>query len=166
MTIYLDLDGVLANFDKRAMGILNECHYRYDFIHGGDALWSRLHGTKDFFAGMEKMPRACLLIKALQGADGKLRSDAVVLTALPSTGAEDTDRQKREWCENHLGEEVVVVTCKTKEKPLYCQPGDILIDDRTVNREAWEAAGGYFIWHKDAEMDTTLAILRTLKVIA
>ncbi|RVJ51449.1 hypothetical protein CN175_15875 [Sinorhizobium meliloti] len=158
VTIYLDLDGVLADFDKRACEVLNgECHYRYDFIHGGDALWARLNAVPDFFRSFDKMPDADVLWDAVR------HLDPVILTALPKTNPGVVDWQKREWVEENLGQRVRVTTCETHDKPLYCKPGDILIDDRSVNKARWEAAGGIFILHNRAVF--TVAKLRQLGII-
>lgn len=144
-TIFLDLDGVLADFDKRACEVLNgECHYRYDFIHGGDALWAQLNAVPDFFASFQMMPDAQDLWEAV--AD----KDPIILTALPTTNARHVDKQKREWVARHLGPSVEVITCPTKDKPLFCNPGDVLVDDRSVNKALWERNGGTFILHTKA----------------
>jgi len=74
----------------------------------------------------------------------------VILTALPKSDAADVDKQKRAWVAENLGPEVKVITCTTREKPLYCLPGDVLVDDRTVNKVNWELAGGVFIHHTSA----------------
>ncbi|MGH0299320.1 5' nucleotidase, NT5C type [Sinorhizobium meliloti] len=158
MTIYLDLDGVLADFDKRACEVLNgECHYRYDFIHGGDALWASLNAVPDFFRSFDPMPDAHVLWDAVK------HLDPVILTALPKTNAGVVDDQKRRWVAAHFGIHVRVITCETKDKPLHCKPGDILIDDRSVNLNRWNKKGGTFILHSRATF--TVAKLKQLGVI-
>jgi hypothetical protein len=87
----------------------------------------------------------------------------VILTALPKTGAETVDEQKRAWVAWKFGSYVPVITCKTVEKPNYCKPGDILIDDRAVNRDAWIAKGGTYIIHTTAER--TIGTLKALGII-
>lgn len=156
--IFLDLEGVLADFDKRACEVLNgECHYRYDFIHGGDALWSRLNGSFDFFASFDPMPDAFTLWDAVK------HLDPVILTALPKTNAFSVDEQKRRWVGEHLGYHVRVITCETLDKPKYATGGSILVDDRSVNKAKWEAAGGTFILHTRAVF--TIAKLKELGAI-
>lgn len=158
MTVYLDLDGVLADFDKRACEVLNgECHYRYDFIHGGDALWARLNAVPDFFRSFGLMPDA----EALWGAVKHL--NPVILTALPKTNPHVVDAQKRLWVAEHFGRDVGVITCETKDKPKFCEPGDILIDDRSVNKTRWDKRGGTFILHSKAIF--TIAKLKQLGII-
>lgn len=140
-TIFLDLDGVLANFDKAAGQIVGGDHYRYTFIYGDPVLWVRLHSDPNFFLNMEMMPGAKLLLKSI-GQPFK------VLTALPKTNSAEVDRQKRAWVAAHVCPNAPVITCFSKDKPDYCQPGDILIDDRAINMAEWVAKGGRFILHE------------------
>jgi hypothetical protein len=77
-------------------------------------------------------------------------SSVAILTALPKADAERVDKQKRRWVANRLDYKARVITCLTKDKPNYCKPGDVLIDDRTINRKAWQDAGGVFIHHTSA----------------
>lgn len=141
--IYLDLDGVLANFDKAAEEACGTDNiYKFEFVHGPEEFWKRCHASPTFFLDMEMMPGAELLLRATEGMD------RTVLTALPSTGAASVDQQKRSWVQMHLGYGTPVITCQTKDKPNYCQPGDLLIDDRAINRKRWLDRGGQFILHK------------------
>ena len=61
-----------------------------------------------------------------------------------------TEEQKREWVKKHIGNEVFVNCCLSKDKPRYCAKGDILIDDFEPNIREWEKAGGIGILHKNA----------------
>lgn len=144
-TIYLDMDGVLANFDKTAEKILGTSNiYKYDFIWGPEHFWREINKHADFFLSLELMPDAAELYNAVRHLKPK------VLTALPKTNPERVRSQKEAWIEMQFGEELPVITCKTHEKPDYCKPGDILIDDRAVNKPAWSERGGRYIVHRSA----------------
>jgi hypothetical protein len=146
--LYLDMDGVLANFDKRAEAILGTNNiYKYEFIWGPEKFWTEINKHEDFFLSLELMPDAYELYTAVY------HLDPVILTALPKTGAERVRSQKEAWVELNLsinGKVPKVIACKTHEKPLYCLPEDVLIDDRAVNRDAWRKAGGHYIVHRNA----------------
>lgn len=158
MKIYVDLDGVLADFDSAAQKMLNtDNHYKYDFIWGPEAYWKRLHANGDFFAQLEPMPDAYELWDAVSPFK------PVILTALPKTEGERVDRQKRKWVHDYINIDAEVITCATKDKPKFCKPGDILIDDRAVNLEAWKSKGGIYIIHTDAAR--TIGTLKALGVI-
>jgi hypothetical protein len=142
--IYLDLDGVLANFDKRASEVVGMDHYRFSFIHGQKEFWRRLSACGDFFGSLELMPDARQLLQAVEG------HDVSILTALPSTDKDLVEEQKREWVAKHISPDMHVTCCMSVEKPNYCNYGDVLIDDRAVNEERWILAGGHFILHTTA----------------
>jgi hypothetical protein len=142
--LFLDLDGVLADYDKAATQVLGGDHYKFEFIHGKDVYWQLLHQSGRFFEDLLPMPDAMTLWYTVR------RFKPVILTALPRTNAERTDMQKRSWVREWLGADVEVITCATADKPNYCFPGDILVDDRTINRAPWEAQGGHYVHHTSA----------------
>lgn len=158
MTIYVDLDGVLADYDTAANEALGtDNHYKYEFIWGAEVYWKRLHASRDFFGNLGLMPQAKMLWLKVKPYGAK------ILTALPKTGAEIVDKQKRQWVKDKIDWQAEVITCRTPEKPNYCKPGDILIDDRAINRDAWIAKGGTYIIHTDAER--TIGTLKALGII-
>jgi hypothetical protein len=73
-----------------------------------------------------------------------------ILSGVPRGGW--AEFQKRRWCNRELGEDVPVAMCESKEKSTFCQPGDILIDDRRAAKFLWEQSGGVFIHHKSANL--------------
>ena len=111
-------------------------------------MWSRL--------GVELMPDASDLLNAVE------HLEPVILTALPRDNAERAAKHKRDWVSNHIGT-YEVLTCQTKDKPNFCKPGDVLIDDRAINRDAWLAKGGTYIIHTTAER--TIGTLQALGII-
>lgn len=157
MKIYVDLDGVLADFDSSAEVQLGTDNiYKYEFIWGPEKFWTEMNKDPDFFRYLGQKEDARKLWEAIE------HLDPVILTALPKTNGERVDKQKRAWVgENFPGTEVI--TCVTKDKPKHCNPGDILIDDRAVNRDAWMKAGGIYLVHTTA--DRTIAALQALGVI-
>jgi hypothetical protein len=74
------------------------------------------------------------------------RHKPVVLTGIPRIPG--CAMQKRAWIATYLGEDVPVITCRSAEKCLYAQPGNILIDDWEKYRHLWEAKGGGWITHR------------------
>jgi 5'(3')-deoxyribonucleotidase len=153
-TVFFDLDGVLADFDKAAGRILGTDNiYRFEFVYGQEEFWRLLNEEPWFFREMEMLPGSNHLVNAVRHHDVK------VLTALPKTNPERVDSQKRAWVRANLGN-LPVITCQTHDKPNYCTPGDVLIDDRAVNKKKWEAKGGRFIVHTD--VGSTLAQLNSM----
>lgn len=163
MQIYVDLDGVLADFDASAEKILQTNNiYKYEFIWGPNKFWDGLNTNPNFFAEMEMTGDARHLWAKI------VHLNPAILTALPRENPEHVNTQKRDWVKLKLdsinGTATRVITCPTKDKPNYCLPGDILIDDRAVNRDAWIAQGGTYIIHTSAV--NTITTLRALGVIS
>lgn len=157
MILYLDMDGVLADFDKAAgytMGTDNI--YKYEFVWGTKKFWDKINENPQFFRDIEPMEDCWDLL----GAVGHLHP--VILTAIPDSNGDTVAKQKRAWIKEHIGNHQVI-TCHTYDKPNYCQPGDILIDDRAVNRDAWLAKGGTYIIHTTAAR--SVAALTALGII-
>jgi 5'(3')-deoxyribonucleotidase len=150
--IFLDMDGVLADFDTGAGHLLGtDDIHKWEFVHGPKEFWKRLDSYPNFFGSLPVMEGAYGLWAEV------VHKEPIILTALPKVGATDVDKQKREWVSKylHANYEVDVITCQTHEKPGFCNEGDVLVDDRAVNREAWEAKGGKFILHTSAESSLT-----------
>lgn len=137
--LYLDLDGVLADFDRGVEEITGE---RPDEL-STKAMWKALAAHPDFFGTLEMMEDAQHLWDYCEPYD------PTILTGLPrGDWAED---QKRRWVANMLGRDVDVITCWSHEKPKWSGPGHVLVDDRERLEEPWEQEGGVFILHVDAE---------------
>lgn len=161
--VWLDMDGVLADFDagaQRQLGTDNT--YKFEFVHGTQAFWDGLNENPYFFGDLPVMRDAPILLDALRGV--KLG----VLTALPHSKADSVREQKTDWVrenvEYYLNAEIPVVCCLTRDKPDYCTPGSVLIDDRAVNRDMWTLKGGRFIVHTDAR--SSIYQLKNFGVIA
>ena len=156
--LYLDMDGVLADFEQRAGMLLQTNNiYKYEFVHGAKKFWEALDADVDFFFNLRKMSDASALWQAVR------HLKPVILTALPKTGGERVELQKRAWIKWNFGEDVVVIACQTSDKPNFCKPGDILVDDRAVNRDKWKANGGRYILHTSAA--DTIVRLEALGVL-
>jgi hypothetical protein len=143
--LYLDLDGVLADFDKLAHEICGMAHHKFAFVYGDDVFWRRLNGFPNFFGSLDLMPDAAILYNAVR------HLKPVILTALPRDNTDRVAAEKAQWVYENVDKEAKVITCFTKDKPNYCQPGDVLIDDRAINQAMWRRRGGHFVIHTSAE---------------
>jgi hypothetical protein len=139
--VFLDCDGVLADFDKGAAGVFGIPPAEYERRFGLKRFWSALAATPDFFNTLDLLPDAVELFDAV----GPLRP--IILTGLPR-GAW-AEPQKRRWAARHFPG-IEVITTKAALKREHCHPGDALVDDRDKYRHLWEKAGGIFIHHRSA----------------
>jgi hypothetical protein len=152
--IFLDCDGVLADFNGGVRRVLGMHPNAYIERHGLKAFWTQLRRVPGFFDGLEELPDAGRLYAAV--AD----RDPIILTGLPL--GRWAEPQKRRWAERHFpGVEVITTMAALKRE--YCRPGDVLVDDRDDYRHLWEAAGGAFIHHKTAR--GSIGALRALGLL-
>lgn len=140
--LFLDADGVLADFDAGAQQLLGMYPRAFEKKHGRGVFWKRLAGAKNFYGSLPEMPDARLLFEAVK----HLRP--TILTGLPlgSWAAP----QKIEWAAEHFPG-VPIITCMARDKHKHMNPGDVLVDDRENHRAAYEAAGVIFVHHRNAE---------------
>ena len=139
--IYLDCDGVLADFDKGAAAILGMPSAAFEKQHGLGAFWKKLATAPDFYGQLQPLPDALDLFDAVR------HLNPIILTGLPRGNW--AEAQKRRWAERHFpGVEVITTMAALKHE--YTRSGDALVDDRDKYRHLWEGAGGVFIHHKSA----------------
>lgn len=138
MTLYIDMDGVLADFDSHHAAVVG---WRPDRTREVD--WPAIRVAGRFFAGIPPMPDMRELWEAA------LPHSPVILTGVPPEIPEAAV-EKREWVRRHLGPRVELVCCLSRDKALHARPGDILVDDWGKYRPLWEAAGGIWIAHRSA----------------
>jgi hypothetical protein len=140
--IYLDCDGVLADFDKSAEAVLGLPSEAFEKRHGAAQFWKRLAKADSFFGNLEPLPDAFELYEAVKA------KGPIILTGLPR--GDWAEPQKRRWAHRHFPG-VPVITTSAALKREHCHPGDVLVDDRDQHRRLWEQAGGLFIHHKSAK---------------
>lgn len=154
--LYIDCDGVLADFDSAAHVLLGRPAAKHEAIFGTADLYERLRTASDFFTNLQPMPRAFALWAALR------QYAPTILTGQPP--GEWARAQKLAWRDAHFPGAPMVV-CYSHDKRAYCQPGDVLLDDRTKYAHLWRDAGGVFI-HYDATRplaETVQAVHRAMR---
>lgn len=145
MRIFIDLDGVLADFDAAAAAIFGMPPREFEELHGARVFWKRLADAPAFYESLEWMPGGREL---LEHAIALSVRPPMVLTGLPL--GDWAEPQKRAWCARELGPTIPVICCRSIDKHRYAVAGDVLIDDRLQNGLDWTTAGGIFIHHIDA----------------
>jgi 5'(3')-deoxyribonucleotidase len=140
--LFLDADGVLADFDHGARKLLGMPAKEFIARHGRGTFWKRLSAAPNFYGTLPEMPDARLLFDAVK----HLRP--TILTGLPL--GKWAAPQKVEWAAEHFPG-VPIVTCMAADKHEHMHAGDVLVDDREKHREAYEAAGVVFVHHRSAQ---------------
>jgi uncharacterized HAD superfamily protein len=143
--IYVDMDGVLCDFEKRYVelyGSLDNREHKHLFRSNFDKFISTGQ-----FATLELMPDALTLIHSLNTLN-------IPKEILSSTAFEDTfdeiSKQKKTWLKNHNIDWKPNFVPGKKHKYKYATPDSVIIDDTLSVIEDWRKAGGIAIWHKDA----------------
>lgn len=139
--LYLDCDGVLADFDKGATAVLGLPPRAFEKRHGLRRFWQRLAQAPDFYFSLPLMDDAMELFEAVR------HLDPIILTGLPrGNWAAD---QKVRWAAQHFPG-TRIITTMARDKRDHAKEGDVLVDDQDRHRHLWEEIGGIFIQHRTA----------------
>jgi hypothetical protein len=147
--IYLDCDGVLADFDKAAAAIFGMSPEAFEKQYGSAAFWKALARADGFFEHLDLLPDAMELYDAVKARN------PIILTGMPH--GKWAEPQKRAWAAKHFPGVPLIATLAALKRD-HCETGDVLVDDRPWHRRAWEEAGGVFILHTSAR--SSIAELR------
>lgn len=154
MTVFVDMDGVLANFEGFASNLLGGDNWKYEVELPN---WGRLSLVQDLYAQLEPMPDAFELWDYLIDTF----DDVQILTAIPKRAHfPEAVNDKRNWIYHHFGKDVRVnFGPYAYDKQFHLVPGrgDVLIDDTRINCEQWDKRGGLAILHKNA--NSTISLL-------
>ncbi|HYD62005.1 MAG TPA: hypothetical protein VEC35_16690 [Noviherbaspirillum sp.] len=154
MQVYLDLDGVFADFDKRVKHLTGKHPNQLD----RGRLWKMVNSDKRFFAELELIEGCMVLWEATKDLE------PVFLTGAPSSKV--FQEQKREWVARIFGPEFVVHVVPKKLKQDFSGPHKVLIDDSPENIEQWNARGGHGILHQGDHASTVRALQELLQLYA
>ena len=150
-TVYLDMDGVLADFFGGVEKMYGVEHWKQLTNDKTKDLKKevidRITGT-DFFATLPKFDSADQLIAMIKEFTGGTYS----INTSPLRGDhENSAKYKRVWINNNIERPAEIIVTGRKEsyaKDKASGTPNILIDDRPVNIQRWQAAGGYGILYQ------------------
>jgi len=141
LKIFVDLDGVLVDFDKA----FEELGHGFSYDIDDQKLWNIIkHETKHFWRDLDWTPDGKELWNFV-----KKYYPIILSSPAPAFADPDCARDKVNWVKKHLGRYVEVIIERKKEK--YAEANAILIDDREKNILKWQEVGGIGILHKSAE---------------
>lgn len=140
--LFLDCDGVLADFDEAAHQLFGMESREAQEVLGNREFWLRIRRSGDFYRKLPLVPDAIELYRAVA------HLNPIILTGCPLGGW--AEPQKMAWTAHHFPS-VPMITCASREKFLHIRhSGDVLVDDYLRYKDLWEQAGGVFIFHKSA----------------
>jgi 5'(3')-deoxyribonucleotidase len=149
--LFIDLDGVLADFDDSYVRQFGGTTDRSGPVPKD--FWKNIASDKNFYRNLPPMPDAQVLWK---GAC-KLHPKPVILSGIPPE-IPDACNQKHAWVKQHISQSAKVICCLSKDKYLHGKPGDVLVDDWLRYKSIWEQMGGIFVLHTSAK--TSLAAIK------
>ena len=151
--IYIDMDGVLADFEK---GIRELCHMEPQSQNGkrsvilDDLMWEAIRKVDHFYGRLDLMPGAKEMFSRIESAYG---DKCEILTGIPreERGIVTAAQDKIDWTRRLLSGTVKVNTVCRKDKIRFCTgPEAVLIDDRERTILEWRELGGTGILHVGA----------------
>ena len=152
--IYVDMDGVLADFFGEWAKLMQVDHYsKIDDIDINVAL-QKIRDTEQFWLDLPLLPQA----KDLLGLIKKVKGEYYICST-PLADDPKSEPHKREWIKKNLAFFPPKGVYITHNKPQYAKNKDgtpnILIDDFGKNVDAWDAAGGTGFKYKDHKFERT-----------
>lgn len=164
--IYLDMDGVLADFNR---GVRELCGFEAPdqsekrTAEEESRMWADIGKVDHFYGKLEMMPGAKVLFDTIWNAYGN-RCEILTGIPRPERSLRTAGDDKKEWVKRLLSPDVKVNICFRAEKIERCTgPETILIDDLDRTILEWRKKGGTGILHETAEK--TLAELRNMGVL-
>ena len=149
--VYLDMDGVLADFFGGVEFLYGVEHWKELTNDKTKDLKKqvidRITGT-DFFAVLPKFPTADALIEMVK----KFTGGKFSINTSPLRGDhENSAKYKKVWISDNIEQPDEIIVTGRKEsyaKNKASGTPNILIDDRPVNIQRWQGAGGYGILYQ------------------
>ena len=166
-TIYLDMDGVLADFNDAARKFLGASliEERAAAQRGRwlPEHWEIIKSDERFYRYLPKTDLADPLVNLARQFRDVLNWNLRILTAIPKNN--DMPRafqDKVEWVISYYPDIPVYFGPFSRDKARFAQPGDILVDDRQDNCNDWLQAGGKPIKVNDQDRSTALEELNRI----
>jgi len=134
--IYIDLDGVLADFNGHFENLYNQHPGDFEKEFGQILFWEKVYETPHFFRDMPPMKDK----DSLWGLCQQHCDNLVILSSPSQTNQPICILDKRHWVDSMLGENVPAIF--EKHKHIYARPNRLLIDDTKAKLDKWVEAGG------------------------
>jgi hypothetical protein len=154
--LFLDCDGVLADFDAAFIAATGMHPRAYEDANGTKAFWKVISSADNFFGNLPLMDEAHRLYEAVK------HHNPTILTGVPH--GDWSQAQKLGWRDKYFPG-VPMITCRSKDKYLHMEPDalNIIVDDWNKHKHVWEQNNGIFILH--TSVDDSIAQLQKLNVI-
>jgi 5'(3')-deoxyribonucleotidase len=163
-TIYIDMDGVVADFDSMARQLLKRnTEDASSNERWPEEEWRRLRDHEHLYRDLPKTAYADRIMDVARAFRDNLGWRLCMLTAIPrNNDMPHCFHDKILWMAERYPEVTVFFGPYSHDKQHHCRPGDILVDDRTSNIEEWQARGGVAVKVSTRDAEPALALLTSL----
>lgn len=138
MRVWIDMDGVLADFEGGVTHALGMGSRDYRQLHGDKVFWRALSKVPEFHVTLPLALGARQLWDAIEG----LRPRPAIVAHCVEPWQE---RQKRDWALDKFGKRAAVVSPEYRRVWELCGADDVLVSNDEDLRRDWVRAGGRFI---------------------
>lgn len=154
--LYVDMDGVLADFHKKAEKLIGNPLNK----ETKKEFWKKLKSLSkeefmDFWENLDWMPNGKKLWTSVA------KYDPIILSSPGFSLASDIEKAKMKWIDKNLHpkpNKIIFEVDKTK----YANPNSILIDDLSKNIDPWKSKGGVGFLYIPSSLDDVLKELKEL----
>ena len=159
MTIYIDMDDVVADFKAYATAVLKKVTTEEKWPYKE---WVKLRNNPRLYRDLVPTAEAEAIVAYCRWVRDHHGIELMFLTAVPKgNDVHWAFYDKVLWAQKYFPDIPVMFGPFSKDKPVHCKPGDILIDDRTSNCQEWQRAGGIAIQHR-GDLVKTIQSLATI----
>jgi len=160
-TIFLDMDGVVADFDTYALTVLGVKGEQHRWPPES---WKKLASNPRLYRDLEQTPESNALVEICRYLRDYRGYRLFFLTAVPKDNTMHFSFQdKVEWVQKRYPDIPVHFGPYSVDKHKHCRcSDDILIDDRRTNIESWRAVGGKGILHEGDLFETIVQLQRLI----
>jgi 5'(3')-deoxyribonucleotidase len=150
-TLYIDMDGVVADFNGFAATVL-QIKVEQGAQKWSVEQWAKLRDYPCLYRYLPKTSRADDVMTLAQMFRSVLGWNIYMLTAVPKgNDVPDAFHDKILWMQKYYPSVKVRFGPFAVNKKDHCKPGDVLIDDRISTCEEWRLAGGRAILATDLD---------------
>ena len=142
MQLFLDCDGVLADFVGGATKVLGMHPNEFENTYGEAEMWNIIESHHDFFGNLEPLLDSYELFNAVK------HLDPIILTGRPR--GEWAVGQKYRFRDKYYPNTDMIV-CRSADKINHANPGDVIVDDWKKYQHIWVNGGGIWVMHTSAK---------------
>jgi hypothetical protein len=142
MQLFLDCDGVLADFVGGATKVLGMHPNEFEKKYGEAKMWNIIEDHHDFFGNLEPLSDSYELFDAVK------HLAPIILTGRPR--GEWAVEQKLLFRDKYYPGTPMIV-CRSQDKIKYAEPGDVIVDDWHKYKHLWVNGGGIWVMHTSAK---------------